>query len=501
MISPQDMKIIQIDITNACVHSCSNCTRFCGHHKKTFMMDFETFKQAVDSLDGFDGIVGMIGGEPTLHPEFERFADYMRKKRVKDPVHHLRQPTDDMLCYIRDHMWHEDGRAGLWSSLNSSYYKNFEVINDTFKTQLLNDHNNTCLHQALLMQRKELGIPDEEWVKKRDACWIQNTWSATITPKGAFFCEVAGSLDMLFDGPGGWKVEPGWWKRQPKDFADQLHWCELCSGCLDVPKRISNDERDDVTPGMLEKLKAIGSPKALKGNCVVLDVEKYKEEKSQFHTFTGANDYMDAGDNQRTSKGNRNLYPKSFAITTRKELPTLLSEEQPKDWVLVAEDKDKAKQAQAYFENVIINPGCIYLYDDVTAFNVHARSLAEALQHPETMMERLWGYYPADKVVPVAPQLPYGKSYVIYGGGDRGKYAMHRLNEEHYRDSNVVGWVDTNYESKGFPVQAPQVLKDLSFEYVILAVEDARARDAMKQRVLELGVEPSKILWTMAIAW
>ena len=120
MISPQDMKIIQIDITNACVHSCSNCTRFCGHHKKTFMMDFETFKQAVDSLDGFDGIVGMIGGEPTLHPEFERFADYMRQKRVKDPVHHLRQPTDDMLCYIRDHMWHEDGRAGLWSSLNSS---------------------------------------------------------------------------------------------------------------------------------------------------------------------------------------------------------------------------------------------------------------------------------------------------------------------------------------------------------------------------------------------
>ena len=50
-------------------------------------------------------------------------------------------------------------------------------------------------------------------------------------------------------------------------------------------------------------------------------------------------------------------------------------------------------------------------------------------------------------------------------------------------------------------MQAPQVMKDLSFDYVILAVEDARAKDAMKQRVLELGVEPSKILWTMALDW
>ena len=42
MKSPQDMKIIQIDITNACTFNCSNCTRFCGQHPKPFFMDFET---------------------------------------------------------------------------------------------------------------------------------------------------------------------------------------------------------------------------------------------------------------------------------------------------------------------------------------------------------------------------------------------------------------------------------------------------------------------------
>ena len=82
MRSPKDMQIIQIDITNACPNTCSNCTRFCGHHKKPFFMDFDTFKQAVDSLQDFPGMVGIIGGEPTLHPEFEKFADYLRDSRI-----------------------------------------------------------------------------------------------------------------------------------------------------------------------------------------------------------------------------------------------------------------------------------------------------------------------------------------------------------------------------------------------------------------------------------
>ena len=80
MKSPADMKICLIDITNACINQCSNCTRFCGNHKKTFFMDFETFKKAVDSYKGFKGYVGLIGGEPTLHPEFERFLEYSGRR-------------------------------------------------------------------------------------------------------------------------------------------------------------------------------------------------------------------------------------------------------------------------------------------------------------------------------------------------------------------------------------------------------------------------------------
>lgn len=62
MRSPADMETIQIELTNACVHSCSNYTRLCGDHKNTFFMNWETFERAVDSLRGFEEIIGMMGG-------------------------------------------------------------------------------------------------------------------------------------------------------------------------------------------------------------------------------------------------------------------------------------------------------------------------------------------------------------------------------------------------------------------------------------------------------
>ena len=377
---------------------CSNCTRFCGHHKKPFFMDFETFRNAVDSLQDFPGMVGMIGGEPTIHPEFEKFAEYLRQSRIGDKrCVILREPVADMLSYIMRYLNRLDNKLGLWCSLNEGYYKHFEMINDTFPTQYLNDHDNTCRHQALLMTRKELGISDEEWIKKRDACWVQNTWSATITPKGAFFCEVAGSLDMLFDGPGGWKVEPGLWKREVKDFADQLPWCELCSGCLDVPQRISNDERDDMTPEIFDYLSKAGSPKIKKGKYIVHDPKTF--DKSRYHTFTGSNDYMDAARNIRTSTRNRNYYPKDFVHASFAYFRQIPKDKSVKDWVIVSNDVEKAEKIFSVLKDFVINPGCLYWTDETIIFNVMARSLRKFFNNAEELPDKIWDCYPPDKVV------------------------------------------------------------------------------------------------------
>ena len=263
MISPAQQKVIQIDITNACPHRCSNCTRFCGHHKKPFFMDLEDVKEAIDSLAEYPGMVGIMGGEPTLHPQFPEIVEYLNNARPADVRSERYAPIQDFAAYRNKHLQGMRVSRGLWSSLGPGYKKHYELIQDSFPYQCLNDHQHGGKHLALLVPRQELGIPDSEWVKYRDNCWVQTEWSACITPKGAFFCEVAGALDMLFDGPGGWIPEPGWWKRSPDSFGDQLQWCELCSACLPVASRRADEGVDDVSPEMHKKLQAMGSKKPM----------------------------------------------------------------------------------------------------------------------------------------------------------------------------------------------------------------------------------------------
>ena len=499
MRSPKNMEIIQIDITNACPHMCSNCTRFCGHHAKPFFMSFDTFKRAVDSLQEFPNMVGVIGGEPTVHPEFEKFADYLRKSRVGGgiiPV--MRKPVPAMLDFILTRLGSLHNKLGLWSSLNKTYYKHFETIHDTFPSQFLNDHDNACLHQALLMPRKELGISDEEWIQKRDACWIQNTWSATITPKGAFFCEVAGSLDMLFDGPGGWEVDSDWWKRTPEEFGEQLEWCELCSGCLDVPKRISNDERDDMTPTMYERLKAMKSPKIAKKKFFVHEPSTF--DKSLYHTFTGSNDYMNAAGNVRTTNRNRDYYPKNFVHVTPANVNQVLLQHAADDWIIMANTLQEAEAVAGYFSNVVLNPGCVYLTGNAVVFNVNAKALRNfsGLQN-----NNIWNYYPPDKIISVdlneavydkmvvdcLESVPHGSNIAIFGAEPWGRKLFSKLLDSGlYR---VCAWVDTR--NFGWPVLPANLDYLTAADYIVVAFPSNSTCQEINELLQKHGIESQKI--------
>lgn len=325
MKSPRHMRIIEIDITNACDKRCSNCTRLCGHHKKPYFMDFDTFKKAVDSLDGYLGIRSLMGGEPTLHPEFERFIRYLGSKFPKrqNPfiypqkafIEQVHRVELDNFEIINDGVERIDiVGPGMFSNMGASYKKHYEIITDILPFQGLNDHLNPIFHQSALITRKELGIPDDEWFKLRDKCWIQNEWSASITPKGAFFCEIAGVLDMLLDGPGGWKIEPGWWKRTPKDFGDQLHWCELCGFALNTFTRDSSEEIDDVSPEWYERLKKLQTPKFNSGRINLIKIENGKiteDSKRENKFFSAAMPYIERYED-RFNALNSVLFTKEF---------------------------------------------------------------------------------------------------------------------------------------------------------------------------------------------
>jgi hypothetical protein len=96
---------------------------------------------------------------------------------------------------------------------------------------------------------------------------VQWRWSASITPKGGFFCEVAAAQDYLFDGPGGYPLEKGWWNKNPNEFMDQVkRYCPNCGGAIPMERVSSHVAYDLVSPKNAERLKGLDSPKFAKGS-------------------------------------------------------------------------------------------------------------------------------------------------------------------------------------------------------------------------------------------
>ncbi len=319
MKPPKDHWVIQIEVTNACVNTCSNCTRFCGHHKKPFFMDYETFCRAVDSVIDHPGLIGVMGGEPTIHPEFGRMCRYLEDKLPKEwkpDRGSMKLPTDSFVEVRRELELdkyeiypYEDGPrpiirgAGLWTSITSKYRKNYEIIQDVFNFQNLNDHQNISYHQPVLISRKDMGIKDKEWLQMRENCWVNQQWSSSVTPKGCFFCEVAAALDYMYDGPGGLPIEKGWWKRPIEDFADQFMWCEYCGIPLETFARDARDGVDDISDTNYEEMSRMPNVRLTKEKVNRVEIkdgvisEESKKSAVKYHGVT----YMEDAQNRVSS--------------------------------------------------------------------------------------------------------------------------------------------------------------------------------------------------------
>lgn len=218
-----DNDTVQIEITNACQNRCANCTRFVGL-AKPFMMDMKVFKRAVDTMVGFPNMTGIMGGEPLLHPLFEEFCDYALSKIPREQL-------------------------GLWTCFPDGYERYREVICRTFGNILLNDHTkNDVYHHPFLVASADALKSKDDVYYWADRCYFQKAWSASINPKGAYFCEMAASFAMLYwNLPKGWEVVDGWWNRTPKDYTKQIEeFCRWCGGSLYLKRRasVSNDKYD-----------------------------------------------------------------------------------------------------------------------------------------------------------------------------------------------------------------------------------------------------------------
>lgn len=257
MKAVRDKNLIQIEITNACINECANCTRFVGHHKKPYYMDLKMVEQAINSLEGSDKWIGIMGGEPTKHPNFAEICRLMQKK----------VPRAKRVLFTAGYKWDQ--------------YRS--IIKKTFGVNVhLNNHKDLSQkHQPMLLSIEDM-VPNQELAEKLiNNCWVDQRWSASINPKGCFFCEIAAAQDILFEGPGGLPIKKGWWEKPPQCFADQIkRHCYRCGAPVPFHSVFLKENIDYVSISNFNRLKDLKTPRFLRKR-VKLIQDCYSEQQLQ----------------------------------------------------------------------------------------------------------------------------------------------------------------------------------------------------------------------------
>ena len=247
--------VMQIHLTRACDLACSNCTQgsqFAG--KNTFMTP-DNFDLACHSLKDYFGLIGIFGGNPALHPQFNTICEILRS--------HFPQEKCGIWCN------HPRGKAAEMRRTFNPAMSNLNVhmvqeAYTEFKRDwpesrpfgLAKDSRHSPVHGNPAVFIQDEG---ERW-KRISECDINRHWSAMICQfRGelrGFFCEVAGGQAMLHqDDPNypdtgaqvvcpqymtendkhtaDWKCATcrgvEWWQHRIEAYSDQIqHHCTKC---------------------------------------------------------------------------------------------------------------------------------------------------------------------------------------------------------------------------------------------------------------------------------
>jgi hypothetical protein len=263
MKSPRDERlsiwlggVVQIHVTRACDLSCFNCTQGSNLAGKPVMITPEQFEEACISLKGYPGVVGMFGGNPVLHPQFDELCRIMRKhipyrqrglwcnnlrgkaaiaRITFNPmysnlnVHVQREPYEEMVRY-----WPEAAHVvkGLDPAWPEAAGRTEDVVGD-------------ARHSPPWVAMRDLdrlpgGLENTEENRWRliGECDVNQFWSAMIcVVKGelrGYFCEIAGAQAMLHQNEPDWPdlgmpITPGWWNQGIRAFEDQVRYhCHRC---------------------------------------------------------------------------------------------------------------------------------------------------------------------------------------------------------------------------------------------------------------------------------
>lgn len=96
----------------------------------------------------------------------------------------------------------------------------------------------------------------------------------------------------------------------------------------------------------------------------------------------------------------------------------------------------------------------------------------------------------------VFTDLLMGKKIILYGAGVVGRSVYEQLTN--YKSIEIIGWVDVNYRNiqSGYrQIVSPHCIKELQFDYVVVAVKTKLIADEIIEKLVQSGINRECILW------
>lgn len=195
--------IIQVWVTRACDQACFGCTQGSNYAGKPGIMSLEHFEQAVVSLKDYWGVLGVFGGNPTMHPHFEKICEILQEHRPKNQCGLWCNNLRGKGAIARETF---DPRiSNLNVHLNKDAYDEFRK---DWPESLPFGRETDSRHATPFVSMLDLGVPEEKRLELIGRCDVNQNWSAMICvfrqQLRGYFCEVAASQAMLQE----WDVDP-----------------------------------------------------------------------------------------------------------------------------------------------------------------------------------------------------------------------------------------------------------------------------------------------------
>lgn len=175
---------VEIDITYECNLKCLGCNRSCTQSPTKESLSFEnieTFvKESIDKNKKWE-LINILGGEPTLHPEFEKIINFIHSEYI------LKHSQKTILQIVSN--GYDKSSRNICDKMRD-LYQNVRIDYGSYKTEKVVEYFSPF---------NDAPIDDIEYknAEYKKGCWVTSYCGIGLNKDGFYACAVAGGIDRI----------------------------------------------------------------------------------------------------------------------------------------------------------------------------------------------------------------------------------------------------------------------------------------------------------------